>query len=90
MLAMVFLHHLHEVRTVFGGHQAADVLMMTVFFVFAACGLDAEGTAVAVEVEFDLFDALCLLVVDVVGGLPSFDGFGNGDGLLADGGKVQN
>ena len=61
---MVFLHHLHEVRTVFGGHQAADVLMMTVFFVFAACGLDTERAAVSVEVDFDLLAALGLLIVD--------------------------
>ena len=70
MLAFAFLHRLHKSRTVLGGHQTADVLMVTVLFVFAAGGFDAERAAVAVEVEFDLFDALGLLIVDVVGGLP--------------------
>ena len=84
MLAFAFLHHLHEMRTVLGGHQTADVLMVTVLFVFAACGLDTERAAVAVEVEFDLFDALGLLVVDVVGGLPLRHCPGDRGGLLID------
>ena len=70
MLAFAPLHCLHEMSAVFGGHQSADLLMMTVLFVTSARGLDGEGAAVAVEVEFDLFDALRLRVVDVIGGLP--------------------
>ena len=69
VLAFAPLHCLHEMSTVFGGHQSADLLMMTVLFVTSAGGLDTEGAAVAVEVEFDLLDEGGLLVGDVIGGL---------------------
>ena len=36
VLAFAPLHCLHEMSTVFGGHQSADLLMMTVLFVTSA------------------------------------------------------
>ena len=70
MFDLTIFHRLHEMRSVHGRHQSANLFMMTVLFVTSAGGFDAEGTAVAMEVEFDLLDEFRLLVVDVINVLP--------------------
>ena len=70
MSVITLFHRLHESSAIFGCHQGTNFLMMAILFFFGSGGFDAEGTAVAMEVEFDLLDEFRLLVVDVINVLP--------------------
>lgn len=63
-------HHFHKARAVLGIHHAADLQMMGIILLRRARIPAGEGIAIAVEVEFDLPDALRLRVGEMVVGRP--------------------
>lgn len=78
-----------EARSILGGHERGDLLVMTPGFlaiVGRACG---KRAAAAMEVEFDLPDAGGLCFIDVIKRLPFLHGFLDGGFLPLHAGDVE-